>query len=210
MLASASMSCTRRFLYLAAFHLLLSSTNSILRAQVAGATLSGTVTDSTGAVVARVEVSITNRANGSIRKLSTDEAGFYSAPNLLPGSYDATASAANFSTTKIDDITLTVGEKKVLNVTLEVGNVGQTVLVDEKAPQIELGSSAVSAEVNAATIRELPLNGRDWVSLATLQPGVASVRTHPVQATRGLGNAADNFGQQAEPKQLPFGWRPHE
>jgi len=65
-------------------------------AQVSGATLSGTVSDSSGAVLANVQISIKNEETGEVRSLTVDSAGLYSAPNLLPGKYDVTATAAGF------------------------------------------------------------------------------------------------------------------
>src|SRR5947199_10632106 len=84
----------------------------VAHAQVTGATLSGTVTDTSGAVIPGVMVSIKNRATGVVRNVSTDEAGFYSAPNLLAGNYDVTASAAGCSTVMRSSITLTVRPKQ--------------------------------------------------------------------------------------------------
>ncbi|PWU02320.1 MAG: hypothetical protein C5B51_21030 [Terriglobia bacterium] len=159
------------------------------RAQVAGATLSGTVSDPSGAAIAGARVAIVNNATGVTREALTDSAGFYSTPNLLPGNYDVTVSAPGFSSTKESNLTLTVGAQQVLNMPLKIGESSQTVQVEGVAPQIQLGSSTLSAEVTGTTVRELPLNGRDWASLATLQPGVATVRAHPqgTQASRGLG-----------------------
>jgi hypothetical protein len=159
------------------------------RAQVAGATLSGTVTDPSGSAIVGAQVSILNRATGVERAVVTDSTGFYSVPNLLPGQYDVTVGASGFSSTKQSDIELTVGAQQVLNVPLRIGEATQTLQVEGLAAQVQLGSSVVSGEVEGTTVRELPLNGRDWASLATLEPGVATVRAHPqgTQASRGLG-----------------------
>src|SRR3954468_1699595 len=104
----------------ATFSLLVVSATAILSAahvsaQVSGATLSGTVTDPAGAAIAGAKVAIVNRATGVTHDAATDTAGFYSAPNLLPGSYDVTASAAGFSNAKQSDLTLSVGAQQVLN-----------------------------------------------------------------------------------------------
>src|SRR5258708_34849368 len=162
-------------------------------AQVSGATLSGTVTDPSGAVIAGARVSIANKATGVVHDVTTDSAGFYLAPNLQPGPYDVTASASGFSTAKQADLTLTVGAQQVLNMPLKVGEASQTVLVTEAAPLVQLGSSTLSAQVEATTVRELPLNGRDWASLATLSPGVNAIETQmpfesgAVRGNRGFG-----------------------
>src|SRR6266851_2097925 len=95
-------------------------------AQVSGATLSGTITDPSGAAIAGAMVAITNKATGVSRDVTTDTAGLYSAPNLLPGPYEVAASASGFSTTKQADLTLTVGAQQALNLSLKLGDASQT------------------------------------------------------------------------------------
>src|SRR6266446_5835724 len=162
-------------------------------AQVSGATLSGTVTDPSGAAIAGAKVTITNTATGISRDATADSAGLYAAPNLLPGPYEVTVGASGFSTTKQSGITLTVGAQQTLNVALKIGEASQTVLVTEAAPLLQLGSSTISAQVQGAEVRELPLNGRDWASLATLSPGVNLIETQmpfengALRGNRGFG-----------------------
>ena len=158
------------------------------RAQVAGATLTGTVTDSSGAVVPKAQVTITDVATGVVRKITADNAGLYSAPNLLPGSYQVSLTAPGFATEIRSGITLTVGAQQVLDVAMRVGQVNETVQVTGEAPMVQLASSTISGEVNATTVRELPLNGRSWTDLANLQPGVVRAETHASQdVNRGFG-----------------------
>src|SRR6516165_11393999 len=163
-------------------------------AQVAGATLSGTVRDQSGGVVPQAQVSINNVATGVTRDLATDAAGFYSAPNLLPGTYDVSAMAPGFTTEVHTGVTLTVGAQQVLNLTLRVGKTTEKVQVAGEAPAVQLATSSISAVVNSTTVRELPLNGRSWTDLATLQPGVDAIQTQPSFAVggdrgnRGFGN----------------------
>jgi carboxypeptidase family protein len=165
------------------------------RAQVAGATLSGTLTDPSGSGVPNATVSIKNAATGIVRAAATDDNGFYSVPNLTPGVYEVTFSAAGFSTQVETGITLTVGSQQSLNSALKVGQVSQRVEVTGEVAQVELTSSAITDEVNSTTVRELPLNGRDWASLATLQPGVIGIRTQ--QTTTGTVNRGNRgFGNQ--------------
>src|SRR2546425_584543 len=95
--------------------------------QVAGATVSGTVTDPSGAVIPNAQVSITDVATGVTRNVTTGGAGFYTAPNLLPGTYEIRITAPGFSTLVRTGITLTVGAQQALDIKMQVGQVSQTV-----------------------------------------------------------------------------------
>jgi hypothetical protein len=175
------------------------------RAQLAGANLSGVVMDATGSAVPNAAISIKNVTTGVIREVESNSDGLYSAPNLLPGDYDIEASARSFSKTVVKGVTLTVGSERALNLTLKVGAVNLVVQVTELPPLVETSSSTLSATVQRKTIVDLPLNGRDWTLLATLQPGVIAVRA---QAT--TGNSA-NRGNRGFGNQLAdSGHRPYE
>src|SRR6202035_1107727 len=175
-----------------------------VQAQVAGATLTGTISDSSGSAIPNADVSIKNVATGETRALTTDKAGFYTAPNLLPGRYEVTVTAPGFSTEVRSGITLTVGAQQVLNITMNVGQVSQKVEVTGEAPVVQLATSDVSGVINQTTVVELPLNGRDWTQLATLQPGVISVgsiQANPGgkdRATRGYGTQMSISGSRPQ------------
>src|SRR5712672_3151999 len=164
-------------------------------AQTSGATLSGTVTDQSGGVVPQATISIKSIVTGIVRTNTTNTAGFYVSPNILPGTYEVRAEAQGFSSEVQTSITLTVGEQQILNFSLTVGKMTQTVEVNTEAPAVELASSTISAVVNSNTVRELPLNGRSWTDLATLQPGVDNVQTQP-SFTTGADRGNRGFGQQ--------------
>jgi outer membrane receptor protein involved in Fe transport len=179
---------------------ILTSTGAL--AQVAGATLSGLVTDTSGATIANADVSVKNLGTGVAREVKTNDGGFYSVPNLLPGSYDVTVEAQGFATTVQKGITLTVGAQQGLNLTLKPGQVKEQVEVTSTPPDVQTTTSTISSTVDSKTVRELPLNGRDWASLATLEPGVTQV---PNQATtsfnankgnRGFGNQLTDSGHR--------------
>src|SRR5690242_14552030 len=135
-------------------------------AQVSGALLSGTVTDVTGAVIPGVAISIKNRATGIARNVTSDEAGFYSAPNLQAGFYDITATEAGFSTVMQPNVELTVGAQQQLNISMKIGQGAELVEVTEAAPLVQLTTSTITSEIDSKQILEIPLNGRDWASLA--------------------------------------------
>src|SRR6266699_2400531 len=163
--------------------------------QVAGGTISGTVTDSSGRVLGNVQITINNLATGVTRDVTTNDGGFYSAPNLLPGTYQAKFSAKGFKTEARNGIALTVGATEVLDLTMKVGTAVETIQVTGEAPAVQFATSDISAVVNATTVRELPLNGRSWTDLATLQPGVDAIHTQPDFAA-GTDRGNRGFGQQ--------------
>ena len=165
------------------------------RAQVAGGTLSGTITDPSGAAVANAQVVIKNSATGVARSVTTNTDGFYSAANLLPGDYEVAVSATGFNTEIKKGITINVGSQPVFNLALQIGTVSNSVEVSTEAPTVQLTSSEISATVNATTVRELPLNGRSWTDLASLQPGVDMIQTQPSFST-GADRGNRGFGQQ--------------
>jgi carboxypeptidase family protein/TonB-dependent receptor-like protein len=160
----------------------------VAHAQVTGATVSGTVTDPSGGVVANATVTATNTATSITRDVTSDSAGLYTIPNLVPGPYDFKVAAAGFSTSVQSALNLAVGQQLQLNFSLKVGQTSTEVQVTGAAPQIDLTSSAVSGQVESETVRDLPLNGRDWTSLAVLQPGVKPIETQMAFATSARGN----------------------
>ena len=166
------------------------------KAQVTGATLSGSIMDPSGSVIAGAEVAIKNLGTGIVRTVTTDTAGLYSAPNLIPGSYEISVSAPGFSKSVQSNLTLSVGQEQALNIAMKVGEASQSVTVEESAPTVELTSATLSAQVNATTVRELPLNGRDWTQLATLEPGVATVRVQASTSSPTTNRANRGFGNQ--------------
>src|ERR1700730_14414093 len=175
------------------------------RAQVAGANLSGIVTDESGGAVPDATIVIKSIAMGTVRQVKSNSDGFYSAPDLLAGDYQIEASAKGFSTVALEDVTLTVGSERAIDFTLKVGQVNLRVKVTTTPTTVETSSSTLSAAVEQKTIVDLPLNGRDWTLLATLQPGVIAVRA---QATTG---ASANRGNRGFGNQLSdSGHRPYE
>ena len=171
--------------------------------QVAGATLSGVVTDPTTAVVAEAKISIKDMATGVIHDVASDRAGLYTAPNLPAGKYVVTVDAPGFSHQIVKGLVLSVGEQRVLNLALQVGSVGENVEVSTTQSTVELGSTSLSGVLDPTTVRELPLNGRSWTDLAALQPGVVTSTNQSsnvnIRGNRGYGNQLSVSG--ARPQQ---------
>ena len=163
-----------------------------LRAQVAGATLTGTITDAQGGAVANARVTAKNGATGVSTETTTNTSGAYSIVNLIPADYAVSVSAPGFKTAT-SKVTLTVGARQEMDLSLVVGEVSQTVEITGAAPVVETTNATLAGNIESAQILQLPLNGRDWASLATLEPGVVQVRPHeqvdqPGGNLRGLGN----------------------
>ena len=128
--------------------------------------ITGAVKDSSGAAISKAEVTIKNSQTQVARSIDTNEDGVYSAPNLVPSTYEITAHAPGFGTLVKSDITLSVGAQQVVDFELHPGSVDTRVEVSGTPPNIELGNSSLDATLNSTTVRELPLNGRDWTLLA--------------------------------------------
>jgi Carboxypeptidase regulatory-like domain/TonB dependent receptor/TonB-dependent Receptor Plug Domain len=173
--------------------LLILGISTGLKAQAVGATLTGTITDPSGGVVANATITITNTATGVPRSVSTNDSGLYSAPNLQPGDYQVTATAAGFAT-ESTKLTLTVGAQQTLSLSLKVGASTQTVEIDAAPPNINLVESTLGGLNEEAQIKELPLNGRSWSDLANLAPGVYSIHEQP--ATSSRDRYTRGFGQE--------------
>ncbi|MBI4443016.1 MAG: TonB-dependent receptor [Acidobacteria bacterium] len=141
-------------------------------AQTSSATISGTVMDSTGAVVPGAEVTVKNVDTGTTRVLTTNERGRYVAPQLLSGNYEVSASSAGFQTEIHRGITIAVGREAVVDFSLRVGAVTETVEVTGEAPLVETTTSTTSGLVAEETVRELPLNSRNFTDLMDLSPNV--------------------------------------
>jgi len=116
-----------------------------LHAQGSGATIAGVVTDPSGAVIPNAQISVKNTATGVVTNVVTNSSGRYSAPNLIPGPYTVTASVKGFKTEERSGIVLHVGQQQVLNITLQVGQVAQTVSVTGAPPAVQLASATVVA-----------------------------------------------------------------
>jgi hypothetical protein len=136
------------------------------------ATISGIVTDSSGAVVPAVEITVTNVATRQARNVITNEVGRYYAPALNPGGYEVLASFPGFNNVLHSGITLTVGSEVVIDFTLAPGPVSDTVDVSGEAPIVQTTNASVAELVNEVKIRALPLNGRSFDQLIYLQPGI--------------------------------------
>jgi hypothetical protein len=173
----------------------------VLSAQNTSAELQGTIHDLTGALIPNAIISVRNAATGVARNAMSDSAGIFNLADLQPSDYEMTVSARGFATQHVTNIGLGVGDQQVLNITLTPTVVQITVEVKADAAGIDLARASLTGVEGARTIRELPLNGRDWTQLALLQPGVSAIRTQNSingsssnRGSRGFGSAVSIGG----------------
>ncbi len=153
------------------------------------ATLSGIVTDPSGAVVSGAQVTVHSLATGLDRQVTSDGAGLYALPSLQPGSYQVAISAAGFSNYTVKEVHLDVDQKATINAQLAVTSAGETVQVDSGAAQLETQTMTVGQVIDPKTVQDIPLNGRHFLDLTVLTPGgvVAPTAGSLTGASRGLG-----------------------
>ena len=147
--------------------------------------ISGTVRDPTGAVVPRAQVVVQEERTGFSRTVMANDEGFYSAPSLPFGRYSVSTAPQGFKKTVSPGLDLHVNENLVVNLTLEVGPVSETVTVSNEAAPVETRSGEVSSLVSEKQVAELPLNGRNYAQLVLMVPGVSP--TNDNFTTRGTG-----------------------
>jgi hypothetical protein len=159
------------------------------------ATLTGVVTDSSGAVLTKVDVTVTNTGTNLSKGSATNESGRYFLPGLKPGLYSVSASLAGFKKYVNAAVTLQVNQTARLDITLDVGEISQEVTVSAEAPLLETETSGRGAVIDGRKIVELPLNGRDYNQLALLSPGV--LNTTPRMQSIGFKGAFKVNGNRA-------------
>ena len=161
-----------------------------LHAQAATASISGTVTDTSGAAIPGASIEIRNTGTGAVRTVLSDTEGRYIVPDLGIGAYDIRGSKMGFQTTVRSGLTLTVGSAPVVDLQLAVGQTQETVNVDASVSQVETETSTLSSLVGENQMRELPLNGRNFEQLILLAPGAIS---YPAGGSSALVGRAATF-----------------
>ncbi|PYU74474.1 MAG: hypothetical protein DMG49_04590, partial [Acidobacteria bacterium] len=158
------------FLLLATVGVLLFSVP--LFSQGNNARILGTVTDQSGGVISGATISIIDKDRGLARTLTTDDAGEYNTPQLLPGNYTVRVEANGFKKLERQNVELGVGKEVQVDLTVQPGAQEQTVTVTESIPLVETTNATLGGTLNNASINDLPLNGRNFQSLMGLRPGV--------------------------------------
>src|SRR3989475_2446488 len=161
-----------------------------LHAQRGAATISGTVRDTTGAVIPGAMIQATNTETNLRRNASSNEAGVFSIPDLPPGKYRVQVSVPGFQSRVVEDIQLVVGQEFVLNAALQVGSLTSEVTVASEIPLVDTSTSQVSGLVAERDVKDLPLNGRSFDNLISLNPVMvnSSAMKQNVSSSTGPGN----------------------
>ena len=150
---------------------LLSSTLLLAQTNVGNGSIQGSVTDPSGAVVSGAKITITEKSKGVASVRSSDSKGSYSSGSLIPGVYSVRVEAPGFKTTEVP-VTVQVDNTATANVKLEVGQTSQVVEVEASSVQVNTEQPTVQGVITENQIANLPVNGRNFLDLAQLEPGV--------------------------------------
>src|SRR5580698_5129142 len=159
-------------------------------AQKLTGTISGTVTDSSGAAVSGATITATNTTTSKAFNAKTDARGNYTVAELPDSIYDVNISAANFKEFRVQRAVVHVDTTTTIDAQLQVGSVAETVTVQANALQVQTDSAALGATVDGTQVKELPLNGRNFVQLTQLQPGVSAANGFQ-NTGKGLNGGVD-------------------
>src|SRR5437016_4931314 len=155
-----------------------------LWADVTGS-IQGYVRDSSGAVITGAHVVVTEVSTNVSRETTTDTQGAYTVLALPPGRYKITATMTGFQQSIVNNVDLSVNDKLTFELTLPVGSVQQNVSVEANALQIETATTATGTTIESPQILAMPLNGRSYLDLLSLQAGVSPVNTNSGYNDRG-------------------------
>src|SRR5262249_37233138 len=142
--------------------------------QVPTAGITGAVSDVSNAVISGATISVTNLATNAQRVLTTNSSGIYNAASLPPGTYSVKVSVTGFRSESRNNLELQVDQVARLDFTLQVGNITEILDVQAQAPNLETETTTIGTVIENKRIQELPLNGRNYLQLASLVPGATT------------------------------------
>lgn len=177
---------------LLAFAVALAMPSSTLAQSAGTGAIVGTVKDQSGAVIPGAEVIVKNVGTGETRRVSTTEAGRYSAPFLVPGNYEVTARATGFTEVITKNLRLEVGQTLTTDVEMPVKSAEESVTVTSEAALVETEKFDVSQNINTDQVENLPLNGRRWDNLVLLTPGAGEDGGFGGISFRGINSLYNN------------------
>jgi hypothetical protein len=140
-------------------------------AQDTTATILGTVTDPTGAMMANADVKVTNTQTGIVVAVTTSDSGAYTVPQLNPGTYSVVIKVNGFQTANIPSLAVSAGDRRRADVTLTIGAASETIEIMTTTPALQTDASSIGSNVTERAVQDLPLNGRNFISLVQIIPG---------------------------------------
>jgi hypothetical protein len=152
-------------------------------AQIAATGLTGVVTDPSGAAVPDVAITLTNVSTGVSRRAVTNASGVYDLPDMSAGTYDLAVQKQGFSATTVKGIVLFVGQPANQNIELKVGQTSTTIEVKAETPLLNTSDATVGTEIESKVLTEIPLNGRNFLQLNLLSPGVTFDKNNSVASS---------------------------
>src|SRR5580700_1952409 len=155
------------------------------------ATISGIVTDASGGALVGATIVVKNLETGAVRQVTSDAAGRYAVPALAVGRYSVTANKPGFQAASRSGIALVVGQQAEEDLALPVGAINQVVTVEDVAPPVAVSTQQTSGLVGEQQVKDLPLNGRSYDELMTLNPGVVNYTS---ERSGGVGTSNSAIG----------------
>jgi hypothetical protein len=175
-----------------------------VHAQTPSGEISGTVADSSGLSVPGVTVTLTNQATNVVRVVQTNEVGLYVISAIPPGTYDLKAELTGFQTVERKGLVVQVGSASRLAFTMDVGNLSETLEVVAHSPLIQTENAAISTVIENRVIVELPLNGRNYLQLASLIPGATTNGPSSSQGKQRMGGQRNSFALNVAGQRIHF------
>jgi hypothetical protein len=169
-----------------------------------GGNISGTVRDSSGAVVSKATVTVTNTDTGVAQTVSSDDKGAYSFLNLPVGRYNFAVTLAGFKPYKLSGVVINVNDALLIDPVLQVGEKNDSVSVSDNATHVETVSTQMGEVITGAQMTAVPLNGRSYTDLLALQPGVAPVTSITSETVQDVGASALAPSGDLNPEQFPL------
>jgi Carboxypeptidase regulatory-like domain len=173
-------------------------------AQTPSGEISGTVVDSSGLPVPGATITLTNQATNVVRVVQTNEVGLYVISAIPPGTYDLKAELTGFRTVERKGVVVQVGSANRLAFTMDVGNLSETLEVVAHSPLIQTENAAISTVIENRAIVELPLNGRNYLQLASLIPGATTNGPSSSQGKQRMGGQRNSFALNVAGQRVHF------
>ena len=175
-----------------------------VRGQTPSGEISGTVIDASSLPVPGVTITLTNVATNVVRTVQTNESGLYVITAIPPGTYDMKAELSGFGTVERKAILVQVGNAHRIPFTLQVGDLSESIVVQAHSPLIQTENAAISTVIENRAIVELPLNGRNYLQLASLIPGATTNGPSSSQGKQRMGGQRNSFALNVAGQRVHF------